>query len=107
MKVNYKPLFTNILVEEIVSKTTKSGVIKPAGAKEEIEDLNRLVVVAIGDEVKYVRVGDIVSINVFGFQTATPVKVNDKMYRVFTENLVIGIYDNALTPIFDTTSTVN
>jgi co-chaperonin GroES (HSP10) len=108
MKLNYKPLFNNIVVEEVVpTKKTKSGVIKPESAKDDLEDLNKMRVVAVGDEVKYVKVGDVVSINVFGFQTATPVKIEDSMYRIFTENLVIGIYTTPVVNILNTASVVN
>ncbi len=92
--INYKPLFNNVVCKiELVSDTTKSGIIKgDTLTKEETMDVTKLVVLAVGKDVKEVKVGDIVTASPFVRHQFTPISLDGEQHMVFPENCIVGIH---------------
>jgi len=88
--MNFKPLGERVLVErtEIENKTA-SGIIIPDNAKEKPQTAK---VVAIGDKVEDVRVGDTV---MFEQYRGTELKLEEQEYLILNIENVIGILDSA------------
>lgn len=118
MKINYQPTFNRVLVKTPqFSEKTKSGIIKDKSIIEaEQAKPKRLEILAVGPEVKYVKVGDLVDLDVrTAMHTAMDIYIGDELYSIFMENCCVGIYTpteeeklQALTPVmFDTTTVVN
>jgi len=88
--MNFKPLGERVLVErtEIENKTA-SGIIIPDNAKEKPQTAK---VVAVGDKVEDVRVGDTV---MFEQYRGTELKLEEQEYLILNIENVIGILDSA------------
>ena len=118
MKINYQPTFNRVLVKTPqFSEKTKSGIIKDKSIIEaEQSKPKRLEILAVGPEVKYVKVGDLVDIDVrIAQHTTIDIYIGETLYSLLMENACVGIYTpteeeklQALTPVmFDTTTVVN
>lgn len=118
MKINYKPTFNRVLVKTPqFSEKTKSGIIKDKSIIEaEQAKPKRLEILAVGPEVKQIKVGDLVDIDVrIAQHTTVDIYIGDTLYSLLMEGSCIGIYEpleeeklQALTPsVFDTTAVVN
>ncbi|TLD88689.1 co-chaperone GroES [Helicobacter sp. MIT 05-5294] len=84
--MNFKPLGERVLVERLEEDTkTASGIIIPDNAKEKPLEGK---VLAIGSEVKEVKVGDVV---VFGKYSGTEVKLEGKEYLILKLEDVLGV----------------
>ena len=86
-----KPLKKNILVaENKKEKETASGIVLTDGARG-IGDTTKATVLAIGDEVIDVKVGDVVLLD---WAKASPVKVGEAQRAMIKEEFVIAIVEN-------------
>ncbi len=83
--MNINPLGDRVVLQQIESEeTTKSGIILPDSAKEKPEQGK---VVAVGSDVKEVKVGDTVLYSKYG---PTEVKVDDQDYMIVKEEDVLA-----------------
>ncbi len=83
--MNINPLGDRVVLQQIeLEETTKSGIILPDSAKEKPEQGK---VVAIGSDVKEVKVGDTVLYSKYG---PTEVKVDDQDYMIVKEEDVLA-----------------
>lgn len=81
-----KPIRTNVFIEFFrEAPTTKGGIIIP---DEHRQRLHEGRVLAIGNEVKYVKQGDIVLFDKF---VGTELTVEDKQYLMFKEEYILAI----------------
>lgn len=88
--MNVKPMGDRVLVaENKKEKTTESGIIM-AGDARGVGDSAKATVLAIGPDVKDVKVGDVILIE---WGKASPVKVGDVQRAIIKEEFVIGIFD--------------
>jgi len=86
--MNFKPLGERVLVERTeVENKTASGIIIPDNAKEKPQTAK---VVAIGDKVEDVRVGDTI---MFEQYRGTELKLEGEEYLILNIENVIGILD--------------
>ncbi len=84
--MNFKPLGERLLVERVEEEsTTASGIIIPDSAKEKP---SKAKVLAIGNDVEDVNVGDTV---VFGKYSGTELSLEDKEYLVLEISDVLGV----------------
>lgn len=89
--LGYKPLRNTVLIEK--QNTTKGGILLPEGSSDAALSQE---VVAIGDDVKTVKVGD----KVIGTGAAILIKVTDKVtgeekeYLQITEYSIIGLIES-------------
>ncbi len=84
--MNFKPLGERVLVERLEEDTkTASGIIIPDNAKEKPLEGK---ILAIGSEVKDVKVGDRV---VFGKYSGTEIKLEGKEYLILKLEDVLGV----------------
>lgn len=84
--MNFKPLGERLLVKTVEeAKTTASGIIIPDNAKEKP---NRAEVIAVGNEVKDVNVGDTV---VYGKYSGTELVLEGTDYMVLELSDVLGV----------------
>ena len=85
-EVNFKPLNTKVLLEQIrEEQKTSSGII--LSTTETVED--KAKVVAIGSLVKDLEVGDVV---MFDSKRAVEVTIEDKSFLLSDYDYIIGIY---------------
>lgn len=88
--INFKPFANNVLIEvPMIDEKTKSGIIK---AKSQIEEeksqANKfLKVVAIGDTVTNINVGDMVLLNTGKHPVVT---IEDKDYLIIYVGVILG-----------------
>jgi len=86
--MNFKPLGERVLVERTeVENKTASGIIIPDNAKEKPQTAK---VVAVGDKVEDVRVGDTI---MFEQYRGTELKLDGEEYLILNIENVIGILD--------------
>jgi len=86
--MNFKPLGERVLVERTeVENKTASGIIIPDNAKEKPQTAK---VVAVGDKVEDVRVGDTI---MFEQYRGTELKLEEQEYLILNIENVIGILD--------------
>jgi len=86
--MNFKPLGERVLVERTeVENKTASGIIIPDNAKEKPQTAK---VVAIGDKVEDIRVGDTI---MFEQYRGTELKLEEQEYLILNIENVIGILD--------------
>jgi len=86
--MNFKPLGERVLVERTeVENKTASGIIIPDNAKEKPQTAK---VVAIGDKVEDVRVGDTI---MFEQYRGAELKLEGEEYLILNIENVIGILD--------------
>jgi len=86
--MNFKPLGERVLVERTeVENKTASGIIIPDNAKEKPQTAK---VVAVGDKVEDVRVGDTI---MFEQYRGTELKLEGEEYLILNIENVIGILD--------------
>ncbi len=84
-----RPMNDRILVaENKKEKTTESGIILE-GARG-VGDTAKATVLAIGPEVKDVKVGDVVLLD---WAKASPVKVGDVQRAMIKEEFVIAVFE--------------
>jgi len=84
--MNFKPLGDRLLVERVEEvNTTASGIIIPDNAKEKPSQGK---VLAIGNDVEEVNVGDTV---VFGKYAGTDLVLDDKEYLVMELSDILGV----------------
>jgi chaperonin GroES len=84
--MNFKPLGDRLLVKTVEeANTTASGIIIPDNAKEKP---NRAEVVAVGNEVEDVKVGDTV---VYGKYAGTELVLEGSDYIVLELSDVLGV----------------
>ncbi len=84
--MNFKPLGDRLLVKSVEeSNTTASGIIIPDNAKEKP---NQAEVVAVGNDVEDVKVGDTV---VFGKYSGTELSLEGTAYIVLDLSDVLGV----------------
>ncbi|RBQ29447.1 co-chaperone GroES [Aliarcobacter vitoriensis] len=84
--MNFKPLGERVLVERTeVENKTASGIIIPDNAKEKPQTAK---VVAIGNKVEDVKVGDVI---VFEQYRGTELKLEEKEYLILNIENVIGV----------------
>ena len=88
--INFKPFGNNVLIEvPMIEEKTKSGIIK---AKSQIEEeksqANKfLKVVAVGDTVTNINVGDMVLLNTGKHPVVT---IEDKDYLIIYVGVILG-----------------
>ena len=88
--INFKPFANNVLIEvPMIEEKTKSGIIK---AKSQIEEeksqANKfLKVVAIGDTVTNINVGDMVLLNTGKHPVVT---IEEKDYLIVYVGVILG-----------------
>jgi len=88
--MNFKPLGERVLVERTeVENKTASGIIIPDNAKEKPQTAK---VVAVGDKVDDVRVGDTI---MFEQYRGTELKLEEQEYLILNIENVIGVLDSA------------
>ena len=84
--MNFKPLGDRLLVESVEeSNTTASGIIIPDNAKEKP---NHAKVIAIGDKVDNIVVGDTI---VYTKYSGTNLSLNQKEYIILELSDVLGV----------------
>lgn len=84
--MNLQPLTDRVVLEQIESEEkTSSGIILPDSAKEKPEQAK---VVAIGPDVKGIKVGEIVLYTKYG---PNEVKVDGKEYLIVKEEDVMAV----------------
>lgn len=93
--LGFRPIGQRLLVKKPVLKkeeTTTSGIVIPQTAKSASDHMTIAEVLATGDEVTNVRVGDIIK-----FENPHPVKFKDEEYFLINERNVLLILDEPLT----------
>ena len=84
-----KPLADKIFVEFFREKeVTKGGIIIPDKHRERLHEGK---VLAIGNKVKDVKIGDIILFDKF---VGTEINVEDKQYLIFKEEYILAIKEN-------------
>lgn len=86
--MNIVPMNDRVLVAENKKEaTTESGIIIE-GARG-VSDTAKATVLAIGKDVKEVKVGDVVLLD---WSKASPVKVGDAQRAMIKEEFIIGVF---------------
>ena len=86
--MTFKPLGKRVLIERLEeATTTASGIIIPDNAKE--KPLNGKVI-AVGDKVKVVGVGDTV---VFGKYAGSELALDGKEYLIMEDKDILGVME--------------
>ena len=87
-KTGFKPLFDRVLIEPIIKDMTDSGLHIPESAKTISHQDPKGKVLAVGDEVKKVKVGDVVYFD----DRAVAMMLNGKFHVNAKEEEIYGIY---------------
>jgi co-chaperonin GroES (HSP10) len=95
--MKFEPTGNQVMVlEPVISTKTESGIIKPDSlTEEEKKGMNRLTVVAVGPDTKVCKVGDEIALNRFAPSTVTPIQLDGKVYLVFPDNCIVGVYKDS------------
>ena len=89
--IRFKPT-SNYIVFDIIERTDKKSVIIPLDKRRMPQDRVELIAVALGPEVKEIKIGDNILPDTSQSSLAKMIKIGEKEFGMIRESLILGVY---------------